>query len=108
MTSGRPVLTIPFAGDFPSVTDHILVAWNASREATRAVHDALPLLLNAKQVTILAVNPRAPAGDSDEPHTDAIDVEPFDASTSETTRNVYGHSCASGMTGKSARSANAP
>jgi nucleotide-binding universal stress UspA family protein len=56
MTAGRPVLTIPFAGDFPALTDHILVAWNASREATRAVHDALPLLRKARQVTVLTVS----------------------------------------------------
>src|SRR5262249_56105751 len=43
-----------------------------------------------------------------EPQTEAIDVDPFDASTSETTRNVYGHSCASGTTGTNARSASAP
>ena len=43
-----------------------------------------------------------------EPHTDAIDVEPFDASTSETTRIVYGHSSDVGNTGTSARSASAP
>jgi nucleotide-binding universal stress UspA family protein len=58
MTSGRPMLTIPFAGDFPVLTDHVLVAWNAGREATRAVHDALPLLRQARQVTVLMINPR--------------------------------------------------
>lgn len=64
MTSGRPVLTVPFVGDFPQPTDHILVAWNASREATRAVHDAMPLLTKARQVTVLAVNPAAWSADS--------------------------------------------
>jgi nucleotide-binding universal stress UspA family protein len=88
MTSGRPVLTVPFAGDFPNVTDHMLVAWNASREATRAVHDALPLLLNAKQVTILAVNPRVPAGDSDETHTDLAMHLSRHGIRAETTRTV--------------------
>jgi nucleotide-binding universal stress UspA family protein len=58
MSSGRPVLTIPFAGDFPVIGDRILVAWNASREATRAVADALPLLAHASSVTVLAINPR--------------------------------------------------
>ena len=32
-----------------------MVAWNASREATRAIKDALPLLQLAKQVTVLAM-----------------------------------------------------
>ena len=58
MSSGRPVLMVPFAGDFPTVGDRVLVAWNASREAARAVNDALPLLEKASLVTVLAVNPR--------------------------------------------------
>jgi nucleotide-binding universal stress UspA family protein len=33
------------------------VAWNAGREASRAVNDALPLLTRAKVVRILAINP---------------------------------------------------
>ena len=36
----------------------MLIAWNASRESTRAVNDALPLLAGATMVTVLAVNPR--------------------------------------------------
>ena len=38
------MLAVPFAGDFPSLGERVLVAWNASREAARAVNDALPLL----------------------------------------------------------------
>ena len=48
MTSGRPVLAIPFAGEFPTIGERVLVAWNASREAARALNDALPLLLGRK------------------------------------------------------------
>ncbi|MBN8906088.1 MAG: universal stress protein, partial [Rhodospirillales bacterium] len=48
MTSGRPVLAVPFAGEFPLIGERVLVAWNASREAARAVNDALPLLEAAK------------------------------------------------------------
>jgi nucleotide-binding universal stress UspA family protein len=62
LSSGRPVLAIPFAGDFPVIGDRILVAWNASREATRAVADALPLLAQASLVTVLAINPRLGIG----------------------------------------------
>jgi len=70
MTSGRPVLTIPYAGEFSNLTDHVLIAWNGSREATRAVHDALPLLRTAGAVTILAVNPSMPDADDETPRTD--------------------------------------
>jgi nucleotide-binding universal stress UspA family protein len=57
-TSGRPVLVVPYAGRFERVGQRVLVGWNASREASRAVHDALPLLLAAEQVSVFAVNPR--------------------------------------------------
>src|ERR1700733_8230719 len=62
MGSGRPVLTVPFAGDFPTLGERVLVAWNASREAARAVNDALPLMAAAKQVTVLAINPQRGIG----------------------------------------------
>jgi nucleotide-binding universal stress UspA family protein len=54
---GRPVLVIPRYGSFPSAGRRVLVAWNGSREATRAVGDALPLLQRAEQVTILSIDP---------------------------------------------------
>ena len=54
---GRPVLVVPRAGQYPAIGDNVLIAWNASREATRAVHDALPLLDRAKTVTVLSINP---------------------------------------------------
>ncbi|WP_198369013.1 universal stress protein [Roseomonas rosulenta] len=60
--SGRPVLVVPYAGSFATVGERILVGWNAGREATRAVHDALPLLEKAKSVTVTAVNPRVGLG----------------------------------------------
>jgi nucleotide-binding universal stress UspA family protein len=71
MTSGRPVLAVPFAGDFPIIGERVLVAWNASREAARALNDALPLLADAKQVTVLAINPqRGIGGHGDVPAAD--------------------------------------
>jgi nucleotide-binding universal stress UspA family protein len=62
MGSGRPILAVPFAGEFPTLGERVLVAWNASREAARAVNDALPLLREAAAVTVLAVNPRRGIG----------------------------------------------
>lgn len=55
--SGRPVLVVPFAGEFISIGHKILVGWNAGREATRALNDALPLLAAAKSVTVFCINP---------------------------------------------------
>jgi nucleotide-binding universal stress UspA family protein len=57
MTAGRPVLTIPYAGEFPHVGERILVAWDGTREASRAVHDALPFLVGAKNVFVYRINP---------------------------------------------------
>lgn len=51
---GRPVLVVPYAGRFSSVGKNILVAWNGSREAARAIRDALPLLLRADHVHIVS------------------------------------------------------
>jgi len=51
--SGRPTLVIgeklPFA-----VTDHVMIAWNGSLEASRAVLGAMPLLHQADRVSIFA------------------------------------------------------
>jgi nucleotide-binding universal stress UspA family protein len=58
LTSGRPILVLPHAGRFESVGGRVLVGWNASREAARALHDALPLLQGAEAVTVLAIDPR--------------------------------------------------
>jgi nucleotide-binding universal stress UspA family protein len=56
MTAGRPLLLLPYSGVFPNVGENILVAWNASREATRAVHDALPFLRDARHVTLVSID----------------------------------------------------
>lgn len=55
LNAGRPVLVVPYAGDFPRVHDHVMVAWNAGREAARALSDAVPLLQQARRVTLLIV-----------------------------------------------------
>jgi nucleotide-binding universal stress UspA family protein len=54
---GRPVLVVPrdYAADF--VARHVVIAWKESREAARAVADALPLLAHAVQVSVLALDP---------------------------------------------------
>lgn len=50
--SGRPVLLVP-ASPVERLGETVAVAWNGSREATRAVGAALPLLAQAKKVAIL-------------------------------------------------------
>lgn len=60
LESGRPVLIIPRSGKIEPIGARVAVAWNASREASRALHDALPLMVGAQEVTLLSV-PRGPA-----------------------------------------------
>ncbi len=57
LNTARPVLTIPYAGVFDKVGTHILVAWDGSMEATRAVTNALPFLRRARNVDVVLFNP---------------------------------------------------
>ena len=59
LAAGRPVLILPSVGSFATIGKRILIAWNPSREATRAVTDAIPLLQRADTVHVMAVNPKA-------------------------------------------------
>jgi nucleotide-binding universal stress UspA family protein len=53
LNSGRPLLVLPFAGDCSvAPAARILVGWNGSREAARAMHDALPLMKAATRVEV--------------------------------------------------------
>jgi nucleotide-binding universal stress UspA family protein len=58
LASGRPILVVPYAGNFPNLGRRVVIGWNASREAARAVNDAMPLLTAAEIVSILTIDPR--------------------------------------------------
>lgn len=53
--TGRPVLVAPARVTLPP--KRVAVGWNASAQAVRAVHDALPLLAGAEQVDVVLVDP---------------------------------------------------
>lgn len=57
--AGRPALVVPYVGHYPAVGRKVLVGWNGSREAARALNDALPLLAGADEVWVVAFQ-RAP------------------------------------------------
>jgi nucleotide-binding universal stress UspA family protein len=61
---GRPVLVVPYAGTFSSVGRRVLVLWNETREAARAVSDALPLLRSASEVHVVAFSDKRAPGSS--------------------------------------------
>jgi len=53
LESGRPVLLVPASGDVASLGHRPLVAWNGSKEACRALFDAIPLLRGSELTTLL-------------------------------------------------------
>ncbi len=52
---GRPVLGMPIVSVGPDVGRKILIAWDGSRESTRALHDAVPFLREAETVTLASI-----------------------------------------------------
>jgi nucleotide-binding universal stress UspA family protein len=61
LSCGRPVLMVPHTGQFERVGEQVVIAWNGSREAVRALHDALPLMDRSRAVAIVSVNPKEEA-----------------------------------------------
>ncbi len=87
LQSGRPALVIPEGGPGPTLGARVAVAWNASREASRVLHDALPLLQRAEQVTLLSIRQKEAA-------TNMGDLPRLD---------ILGHLANQGVTAKSER-----
>lgn len=53
--SGRPVIFVPFIQKTGLKLDRVMVCWDGSRTAARAVADSLPFLQKAKQVEVVIV-----------------------------------------------------
>jgi len=51
--SGRPVIVVPYIQKAPLKLDRVMVCWDGSRAATRAIADAMPLLERAGQVELV-------------------------------------------------------
>lgn len=62
INSGCPVLVVPNTGSHAKIGSKVLIAWNGSLEARRAVHDAIPLLKRAEIVEVAVFNPKSRAG----------------------------------------------
>jgi nucleotide-binding universal stress UspA family protein len=54
--SGRPVVVVPYVQTKAATLERVLVCWDGSRPATRAIADALPFLQRAKAIDIVAVS----------------------------------------------------
>ena len=53
--SGSPSILVPSQWEKDRPVDRIVVGWNASREAARAISDAMPLLARAREVRAIVV-----------------------------------------------------
>ena len=56
LASGRPSLVIPHNGPAATLGQRVTLAWDASREAARAINDALPILQRAQAVSVVIVD----------------------------------------------------
>lgn len=61
--SGRPVIFVPYIFRGAVKLDRVMVCWDGSRAAARAIADALPLLQKAKQVEVVMVATGRPKSD---------------------------------------------
>ncbi len=56
LSAGGPVLVVPCTGAANPLGSKVVVAWDGGREATRAVHDALPLLQLATRTVLVSID----------------------------------------------------
>jgi nucleotide-binding universal stress UspA family protein len=61
--SGRPVIVVPYIHKDPLRLDRVMVCWDGSREAARALGDAMPLLRRARAVDVVVVTTERPKSD---------------------------------------------
>ena len=53
--SGRPVLVVPYAGEFKNIGKRVMLAWRGGPESSRALHDSMPLLRKADLVQVMTI-----------------------------------------------------
>jgi nucleotide-binding universal stress UspA family protein len=53
--AGRPVICVPFIQKEPLKLDRVMVCWDGSRAAARAIGDAMPLLQRAGRIEVVVV-----------------------------------------------------
>ena len=53
--SGRPVIVVPYIQKAPFKLDNVMVCWDGSRSAARAIADAMPLLAKSGGVEVVIV-----------------------------------------------------
>jgi nucleotide-binding universal stress UspA family protein len=53
--SGRPMIMVPYIQKAPFKTDNVMICWDGSRTAARAVADAIPIIRKSGRVEIVIV-----------------------------------------------------
>ena len=53
--SGRPVIVVPYIQNTGMALDRVMVCWDGSRAAARAIGDALPFLARAGHIDVLTI-----------------------------------------------------
>ena len=53
--SGRPMIVVPYIQKAPLKLDKVMVCWDGSRQAARAIGDAMPLLAKAGRVAVVII-----------------------------------------------------
>lgn len=53
--SGRPVIIVPYVHRAPLKLDHVMICWDGSRPAARAIADSMPLLRRAGRMEVVIV-----------------------------------------------------
>lgn len=53
--SGRPVIIVPYVHRAPLKLDHVMICWDGSRPAARAIADSMPLLERAERIEVVIV-----------------------------------------------------
>jgi nucleotide-binding universal stress UspA family protein len=67
--SGRPVIVVPYTQKHGAKFDRVMVGWDGSRTAARAIGDAMPLLKGAKMIDVVTVA-TGPAKNTENPGVD--------------------------------------
>jgi nucleotide-binding universal stress UspA family protein len=109
LSTGRPMLIVPFIGVSPAMGDKVLVAWDGGREASRAIADALPILERAKEVVVVSIDddPEHPVADAPAQarlagflrrHGVEARIQHYDGSHSEIAERLLSHAADMGST----------
>lgn len=65
LSAGVPMIVLPQGWKPRPVGKQVVIAWSPSAQATRVLHDAMPILASAQKVTVFAFDPPADKEDAD-------------------------------------------